>query len=394
MVQFISDIIARFGGRTAGSEEETQAQAVVSDLLKQHTSQVETQPFRAALNAKFEALKIIFGMYYIALALGPFFPGTGFIISATALVLFLGNFLLNLGWLDFMFPKSESRNVVGTLEPQGEVKNTLYISGHIDSVKEFQWWYHLKTFGIRMNIASVLLLLVLPLCYLALILSSGLHRTPFEFSDYFPYVYWFIVALSPFTLSFFFMRSKRKVDGASDNLSGIAVSLEVFKSLAAGKGTSTLKHTRIRMISFGSEETGLKGSKAFVAQNEQRLHSERSMIINIDTIKEPEHLSIVTRETNTLTRFDPSIVSGLELAFSQKNIYIKKIALNIGGTDAVPFQKDGIPAVTIIGMNSSELDESYHTRLDTLDRMNPYGMEYLHDGLLHYITSLDASLSN
>lgn len=387
MVGFIREVIARCGGRIAGSEEETRAQAYVVEQLSPHTDAIETQEFKAALSAKFEALKVIFLLFYLALI--PINLWISLAFATLAAVLFLGNFLLNLAWLDFMFPQKISRNVTAVLEPKAEVKTTVWVAGHIDSVYEFQWWYHLKALGIYMNFASAALLFGLPLFYAAFayfIVGLGIVPTAYG------YIYWTFVALSPVTLSFFFMRSKLAVDGASDNLSGVAIALQVFNSFAnpSAKGQSKLKHTRLRMISFGSEETGLKGSKAFVRDNAETLKQGQHIVVNIDTIKEAKQLSIVFRETNSRVTYSEAVIERVERAFQTAEIGFKKVKLKVGGTDAGPFQNSGIPSVSIIGMDSDNLDESYHTRLDTLDKLDPQGLEDLYKVLIELIAQIDA----
>ena len=62
----------------------------------------------------------------------------------------------------------------------------------------------------------------------------------------------------------------------------------------------------------------------------------------------------------------------------------------MGGTDAVPFQQDAIPSLSIIGMNMKSLDPTYHTRLDVIDNVDQKALDYVRDGLIELVRQWDA----
>ena len=64
------------------------------------------------------------------------------------------------------------------------------------------------------------------------------------------------------------MHGDNPVHGACDNLSGVSIAFDMLKHFADPneKGKSTLKNTRIKFVSFGSEETGLTGSTQYVKE--------------------------------------------------------------------------------------------------------------------------------
>lgn len=404
MISFIRDVLDKHGGRIAGSPAEHAAQQDFANQLKALTDNVKQQPFEAALHAKFKSLGIIFGVYYVALGLFPFSTHAAFLIANLASFLLMMHFVRSNGILDFLFRKQQSSNVVGTLEPSGEVKQTVVIAGHMDCVYEFRWWYHFKSVGAIMNVLSVLMVRLFAILTTLLFIYNmvlliypdlgKLEITPIV-NDVAIAIWWGLAFGSPLTLSFVFMRSRRVVDGASDNLSGVAITYQAGLHFTdpGQPGRSTLSNTRIKLVSFGSEETGLKGSKAFAETFGEELKAENAFLINIDTIRLPEQVSIVTKEASTMVKFDKGLVAGLAATFEQENIPVKQVKLKIGGTDAASFIYHHIPAVSIIGLSHNRLDPCYHTRLDTLENINPVALENVFNGVVAYIRESDRKIA-
>ncbi len=382
-ITFIKDFIEKHGGRLAGSEAEANAQADLAMRLKEFCKRVEIHPFEAALDAKFFSLKIFCIIFYFTLAFKFFYNEIWIVLLATLnTILFLGHFVTYRDWLNFLFPKKLSHNVIGTLEPQKEVKRTIILSGHMDNVKEFWWWYKFKTLGAKITLIAGLTLVFWSI---------------FLWADYFwdwSFVKWLFLLLSPSTLAFFFIHGSYIVDGAQDNLSGISTAYFTLKSFLhpEKKGYSTLNHVRLKIISFGAEETGTNGSKHFAKYFHQELLEENALLINLDGIKDPEHFTIFRREVNPWVAYPKRVLSAMEDSFKKNNILFKKVDLIMGGTDAHRFHKKGIPAITITAQTTHKLDPTYHTRLDTVDQLNPIAINQMIEVLKTFILIEDEQL--
>ena len=100
--------------------------------------------------------------------------------------MFLGHFVTYRHWLDFLFKKKTSYNVIGDIEPIQTATSTIIISGHIDSVKEFKWWYRLKHAG---AVLSVIAGFLFPLLSVFMVLAIFVHQ---PFIDYI-WIFFFIV---------------------------------------------------------------------------------------------------------------------------------------------------------------------------------------------------------
>jgi hypothetical protein len=376
MVAFIEEIISRFGGRYFGSEQEKQAQHYTKEILEQYCNKTEIVPFDSALEAHFQSLKIFCAVYVLSLIIFQFSIPVAAIISLANTILFLGHFVTYRHWLDFLFKKQTSYNVIGDIEPLHEATSTIIISGHIDSVKEFKWWYKLKHLG---GVLTVVGGFLFPLLSMFMIAAIFIEAPAIQ------YIWMFFAVTSPILIVYFNMHGDEVVHGALDNLTGVAMAVEMAKVFSAAK----LNNTRIRCISFGAEEAGLRGAFAYAKANKQQLLNENAFMINLDTIKDLEHITIGTRETNTLAKFNPQHIALMEQSFKATSVGYKKLPLDVGASDASAFRILGLPALSIIGMMSERLDPCYHTRLDNLEHLDGKAMEAMKKVLIHFITAWD-----
>ncbi|MCF8461437.1 MAG: M20/M25/M40 family metallo-hydrolase [Flavobacteriales bacterium] len=376
MVQFITEIVTRFGGRYFGSEQEKNAQIYTKEVLEQYCDTVELMPFDSALEAHFQALKLFCVLYVAALAIYFFNVQAAAILASINAVLFVGHFVTYRHWLDFLWKKKTSHNVIGDIEPTDEVQSTLIFAGHIDSVKEFKWWYKLKYLGVVLTVVAGFLF---PLLAIFLVVAA------FVSGGWAFYGWLLFAALTPILIVYFDMHGKEVVHGVNDNLTGVAMAVEMAKVFSAQR----LQHTRIRCISFGSEEAGLRGAHAYGKTRMQQLLDEKALLINLDSIKDLEFLTIGMRETNTLVTFDPTLIDKMDQSFKALGVAVKKIPIDVGASDASAFRMLGLPALSLIGMRTDTLDPTYHTRLDNLEHLDGTAMEAMKKVLIHFVTEWD-----
>ncbi len=376
MLTYIEDIISKFGGRYFGSEQEKQAQLYTADILRKYCDKVDVEEFHTSLEAHFQSLKGFCLVYVLVLVALKFDVRVGGILGILNTIFFVGHFLTYRHWLDFLFPQKASWNVIGDIEPTETVKSTLIIAGHIDSVKEFKWWYRLKQNGAVLSVVAGLLITLLGLYSLLAIFITA---------TWFTYIWWLFAVLTPVLIVFYDMHGKEVVHGASDNLTGVALTIEMAKVFSADK----LKHTRLRLISFGAEESGLRGAWAYARAHKEQLIKEKAFLFNIDTIKDLEHLTIGTSEVNTLVFYKKAHIQMVEDAFKATGTGYKKLPLMVGASDASAFSIEGIPAICIIGMDSEKLDPSYHTRLDVIEHVKPEALEAMKKVTIQFAKTWD-----
>lgn len=376
MKEFIQEIITRFGGRYAGTDAETKAQLFVKDKLDAFCDSASITPFYSALSSHFQSLKLFIIVHLLSIILLFFFPLVAFGISLVNGVLFLCHFVTYRHCLDFLFPKEKSHNVEGVIEPTDEVKNTLIFAGHIDSVKEFKWWYKLKMTGIILTVVSSFLLAISFIFIGLYVFVGGVFGTV---------MLALLLVLTPSLWVLFDMHGKEVVLGANDNLTGVALSVELAKHFAANR----LKHTRVRVLSFGAEEMGLRGAFAYAKENKKRLIEENALLVNLDTIKDKNFITIATNETNTLSFFDKTLIQEMKASFDACKVPVKTIPLSVGASDASAFIINKLPALSLIAMTTESLDETYHTRLDNMSNLDDEAMEITKKVMIHFAETRD-----
>lgn len=365
-----------FGGRYFGSEQEKGAQLYTAEELKKYCHKVDVEEFQSALEAHFHSLKGFCIMYVVVLVLFKIDVRIAGLVGIINSVLFIGHFLTYRHWLDFLYAKKTSWNVIGDIEPTEEVKSTLIVAGHIDSVKEFKWWYSLKQNGAVLTVIAGFMLVLLGVYALLSIFITA---------NWFSYGWLIFVLLTPILIVFYDMHGDEVVHGASDNLTGVAMAVEMAKIFSVER----LKHTRLRVISFGAEEACLRGSWAYAKRHKQQLLDEKAFLFNVDTIKDVEHLTIGTCEANTLVFYKKKYVDLVEDAFKAVNVPVKKLPLMVGASDASAFGMQGLPAICVIGMDSEKLDPTYHTRLDVIEHINPEALYALKKVMVQFIRTWD-----
>ncbi len=130
--------------------------------------------------------------------------------------------------------------------------------------------------------------------------------------------------------------------GADDNASSVGVVLETLKSLSKKKTPYTLK-----IIFFGSEEAGLKGSKYYVSQMTDKEKKNTVAMINLDSLIAGDFLYVYGDQGNKGKLRDLA----LDIAKKQKIAMGTNPGLNpdypAGTTgdwsDHAPFKDAGIP---------------------------------------------------
>ncbi len=384
MLKLIQEIITKFGPRPAGTNAEKNAQQFIYNKAAELTDQREFLPFDEYLDARFGKLRYYVAFFFISLALYWVLPIAAVVLSTINLVVLVLDMLMYRDILTtFPGPKRTSHNVTATLEPRGEVKSTLLLSAHMDSTYEFTWWHKLGQTGVVLTVVPIILILVLTLlCVKHIFIPAQADN----------YVWYVLLILSPLSIFSWDMLGKDAVPGAQDNLSGIAIAYEVLKTFADPnhKGHSILKNTRLRFVSFGSEEKGLFGSRAYAALKKDELKRENAHLLNIDNVRVVNQISIIHREIMSFTSHSPVLVKGLQDSFAALNIPYKMAVAPIGGSDAISLARVGIPTVTVIAMDSEKHDFTYHTRHDVIENIEPRALENVKDCLVDFVKKWDA----
>jgi len=95
------------------------------------------------------------------------------IMGGVSTLYVIGQIALYHGIVDFLYPNRASRNVIGTINPTEEVKNTIIYSAHHDSAYEWNLFFYLKTFGALMILMGLVLTVLIFLIMLVKTTKGG-----------------------------------------------------------------------------------------------------------------------------------------------------------------------------------------------------------------------------
>lgn len=386
-LETVRRILELFGPRRAGSRAEYNAQMWLYHRLSGLKSvKVSVLPFQAPLRAKFRSSWLIWPLFALAwwLAFREKHPDWALLPGSTAAVAFFLHFVSYRHILDPLFRKRQSLNVEAILEPEsGPAKRTVILSGHIDSTPEFIWWYRLGNMAAQAMVVNGALLVLFPVVLLVLWLFPALLQ---GFVGTLAAVLWGVAACVGAVL-FLSIHGRRVVDGAQDNLSGVACALHAFEHYAR---TEALKNTRLVFVSFGAEETGLRGSDHYV-RTRLKSYSDTPVVLNInlDGLLLKEHLNFITAEPSIWIKHDAELINILQEVFKIKGLKTGKGPLLIGATDGASFARHGYRSATLVGLPLGRLHPTYHTRRDTVDQLNGETLEEVVDALIEALKHMD-----
>ena len=376
MVDEITHICQNMPKRDPGSEGEQLACEYMAEQLRSYgCDKVYIDTFEEHPRSFFGW--IFFTITFVLAAIPCFF----FIPILAAIFVAVGLFtvVMQLGFykefIDWAFPKKIGHSVCGTKQPTGEVKRRILFNGHPDAVWEWRVNYRLGGVAFEAHgatcIVGALYYFVLSVLY---IVAHGFTPGIPSISD--PIVIAALVGLVfvPFLIGLYFMVNYNQiVDGANDNLTGCYMGIAIMKYLH--DNGITFEHTEVGVVNTGSEEAGIRGSRAFAKQHKDELSDVPTVIYSFDTIHDPNQLMVNYRDLNGMKRTDKPAADLFLASAKELDIFCKKgwVPPLGGSTDTIGFIENGIRAAGITGLNH-KLESYYHTRKDSWDNLNQEGL--------------------
>ncbi len=381
MYQEIRHICTKFEKRDPGSNGELQACEYMGDVMKRlGCDRVEVEEFKE--NPKSFYGWIIFTISFVLAAIALFFisiffGGAKFLpfIGAVLIILGLALALLQFGLykktIDFVFPEKTGHNVTAYKKPTGEVKRRIVFNGHPDAAWEWPVNYALGGVGFE---GHAILCALGAIYYLVLSIITAITAiTGGDFAKIKTAGLWGLLFI-PFLVGLYFMVNYRRVvDGANDNLSGCYMGIAILKALADEQ--IELENTEICVCLTGSEEAGLRGSKAWCEAHPDEWKDVPTFIYSYDTIYDPKYLLVNYRDLNATVKADKDVSDlFMESAKELGVVCNKGMVPPLGGaTDNAAFSQAGLRSTGITGLNH-KLESYYHTRKDTWSNMNLDGL--------------------
>ncbi|MBQ2847914.1 MAG: M20/M25/M40 family metallo-hydrolase [Clostridia bacterium] len=377
MIDEITHIIKTCGKRDPGSEGEKRSCEYMAEVLKKDCGceDVKVESYEVAPRAFYGWIYFTITFVLMAVVLFFFAPVFSIPLIAAGFALVLIQFGVYKKLLDPLFKKKTSHNVTAIKKCTGEIKRRIIFNGHPDATWEWPVNYALGGVGFEGHaiivVIGALFYLVLSIVY---IVKHGITFGMPDMSDPLVKAALWGLLFVPFMVGLYFMVNYRRVvDGANDNLTGCYVGIAVLKALK-DEGIE-LENTEIGVILTGSEEIGLRGSKAWVEAHKGEFQDVPTFIYAYDTINDPKYLMANYRDLNGTVKSDKDCADLFFEAAQAVGVPCKKgmIPPLGGAVDAAAFSQGGFRAAGVTGLNH-KLERYYHTRLDSYDNMNEQGI--------------------
>ena len=369
----IKHICSNFDKRGSGSKGERQAQEYMASRLKDWADDVNIEEFTLH-PAAFMAWVIICGIGLIASVL--FYNFVSPLISMIILLLcglsVIMEFLMYKQFIDPFFPKKTSANVVAIRKPKGEVKRRIIFSGHCDAAHE---WYFTHLGGAKL-LTTVIVIgfasLIFTIVSSIIAVAQGYFLTApvAGFAKTLGTIQYFLIPVGIIVL--FFTNWRLTVDGANDNLTGVVGSMAVLKFMA--DNDIRFENTEVRAVLTGSEEAGLRGSKAYSKKHLKECQEIETAFVGLETFRDFEHLAIYSRDMTGTVKNDPKVCALIKKAASEAGLDLPYKSVFFGSSDAAAVSQAGIPAATLASMDPAPA-RYYHTRRDTADNLDSKTMQ-------------------
>ncbi len=380
--KLVETICTEVGPGVPGSLQERKRAAIIRQELESHlgAGNVIVEEFTLAPRAYVGAvplgslLTLVAALLNVSLGcitgIPPWVTATAALaLSIIAPLPFLLEFVLYREFVDPLFAKKTSVNVIGTLHKPGtsEVKRLLILSGHHDSAWENTWLRFLG-YGFYFAVATMFLgsiaMLVMSTIQMAGVITGNASAVRCGTLGWALLAYPIVPAI---IFGTFYTRGGKNggtVPGAADNLSACALAVALCRFLVRNP-SYVPDGTEIRFISFGSEEAGLRGSRRYVERHLEELKRLDVRMLNFETVAHPE-IPILTSDQSGSVKNAPEMVQSAVAAAERARVPYQVRAATLGiGSDAGPFSEAGLKATTLLPFKvPQQMVAFYHQKWD------------------------------
>jgi len=366
-----AEIIENFGPRLTGTIACKQAGERLKTELKKSCSQTVSEKFQCSRDAFLYFIRYFAISYlgaFICLIASGFWTILAAILTSFGWIMAICEFVFYKEFVDPFFKKTDGYNISGSIEPSGEVHQSVIISGHYDSPHVFRFLNkNQKMYKFRIILTLFLYFFIAVISLWASWLWIT-QQTSFIINQ----VLYFIMGGGLIImLQYFFFVSWDVSPGAGDNLISAAMAL----TLADHFSNLNLKHTRLIFLCPDAEECGLRGAREYVKLHRESLQSISTYNINMDSIYRLQDLRFLKSEINGIVPLDEELGRKCTEIAKALGYEIPSMHMPFGGgsTDSAEFAKAGIPALSIIGLDTTFTSGNvpYHTNFDTVEKIEP-----------------------
>src|SRR4051795_11962829 len=162
------------------------------------------------------------------------------------------------------------------------------------------------------------------------------------------------------TLAFFDIATRTVVPGANDNLTAVAVLLELARLLRE----QPVEGVRVLLVSTGAEESFMEGMRGWVRRHGPDLDRERTRVIVLETLGSPELILLEGEGMIWMTDYDSGVRDFLEASARRAGVALRR-GLRLGfATDALPALRGGLRTATLASCDEYKMPANYHSQRD------------------------------
>jgi hypothetical protein len=366
----IRNVCEKFKDRSAGSEAESACQDFFADEFKQWADEVQSEPFSLHPKAFLGSIPMVallgIGsviLFWLSNSLSSYYLSILCCIFAVlSFIIWITESGFYRHFIDFVFPKRESKNVIAIRKACKSVEKRIIFAGHADAAYEMRYLVHSNLWMVSSIIGGsdigTVFMAVCSIIQLFLNKSSTL---------------WLVLGITGilfavfFLLSAFFINWRVVTDGANDNLSGCYVGMGILREMAETK--KRFEHTEVCCLITGGEESGLRGALNYAKRHKEELTSKDTIVIVLDTLHEISQLQVYTRGINFTQKNSEEACELLRQAGRKAGIELPNTKYYPGATDAEAFSRYGIKASALCAVRHAPTSY-YHTRYDTWDNVS------------------------
>lgn len=388
----IKKVSSEIGPRVPGEESERKMQAFVAESMRKVADTVEVEDFETHPSAFIgwitaDVVVLLLAAVLLILSRIPALSAIGTVctVAALALTVFGAGTAVAVGllrgaFLDGLFPKRRSCNVVCTRRASGEAKRRIVFVGSADS--PYAWTY-LRIGGKKLSaavtgaaFAAVLLLLILEIVSLFSV-PQALRTVILILA---------CIAAVPILLAAFLIDRKTLALGANRNLTGLFSSMAVLRYMAAND--IRFENTEVAAVSLACSQAADGGAKAYAVKHAGADVPETAVIVT-DTLFDADGLCVRQKDLFGTRSADAQTAALLRRAGAIAGFDLGEENALIDATAAAHLERCGIRAAALTA-NGAAGARYAHTSADGVDKLNPKAVEAGIDILLETAFLFDA----
>jgi hypothetical protein len=161
-------------------------------------------------------------------------------------------------------------------------------------------------------------------------------------------------------LAFLDISTRTVVPGANDNLTAVAVILELARLLRE----QPVSGVRVLLVSTGSEESFMEGMRGWVRRHGPELDPARTRVVVLETLGSPELILLEGEGMIWMTDYDEGVRELIADSARRAGVALRR-GLRLGfATDALSALRGGLPVATLASCDEYKMPANYHSQRD------------------------------